>query len=318
MQVGKLANFEGADGKPEKVTITTAHIDALMSHAGNRAIPVHLTHDWFNFKGQPNADTIEMKARVGALKSLRKDEFGDLVGDVYLKDGAERNDIIWGAKNNPEDNMISAVFGYRKDDPQFMPTDFKAADIVQKGAGVYALFSETDTETKPMADLSPETLAPLLDDPKIKGVIQGMIDGHSKAEAKMEDDEEAAMEDAAGVTDADKKPDDEQKPALMRFYARAGRAFKRQKAELSATKTAILAEAKIQSEAATTALLGKGGFLRQTGEGGEDATSTAKFNAAVKELTDKGIKPGAATQAVMRTHEAIYNDMQKERGIFKS
>ena len=66
MQNGALARFAGEDGKAKQVTISPAHIDALLSHAGNKAIPSHLSHDWFN----SDADAIH--SRIGALKNFPK------------------------------------------------------------------------------------------------------------------------------------------------------------------------------------------------------------------------------------------------------
>jgi hypothetical protein len=45
-ELGKVACFSGPDGKPRYATITPAFVAALLSHAGNRSIPVHWTHDY--------------------------------------------------------------------------------------------------------------------------------------------------------------------------------------------------------------------------------------------------------------------------------
>ncbi len=68
------------------------------------------------------------------------------------------------------------------------------------------------------------------------------------------------MEKAADVTDADKKPEDDAKPALMRACIRVGRMFSRKTAELATEKTSLLTAAKTAGEAGATAMLGKGGF----------------------------------------------------------
>ena len=64
MEVGKLATFAGPDGKSKSVKITPAHIDALLSFAGNRAIPCHWTHEWHD-KG----DRAELEVQ-GLLRDL--------------------------------------------------------------------------------------------------------------------------------------------------------------------------------------------------------------------------------------------------------
>ncbi len=171
MQLGKLAQFAGPKGEVKKVKIIKAHIDALLNHAGNRALPMHLTHDWFDSKGKPDADTVEMKARIGALKAFRKDESGDLIADAYLKEGDVRKDICWGAEHNPENNMLSAVFGYSETDPQCLPQNFQAVDLVPTGAAVTALFSET----QPSKNMTPEEFIALLADANVKAAFLAML-----------------------------------------------------------------------------------------------------------------------------------------------
>lgn len=294
MTLGKLAQFAGDGDEVKKVTITRQHIEALLSHAGNRAVPIHLTHEWTDAQGKANADSVEMSARIGALKNLRKDSVGDLIADAYLKDGSIRQDILFGAEHNPEDNMFSVVFDYKKNDPECLPINFRAADIVPTGAAVTALFSESTT--KPM-DIS--ELLSLLDDPKCKDAIKAIVKSHKDA------------------SDTDAAAADDQSVATMRAQ------LKEQLAELKTatdlletTKTAILAQAKTDAAAEATAMLGKSGFPK-LGSDGKPETATAKFNAAVAELKSKGVKEGAATLAVMKEQEPLYNAMQIERGIFK-
>lgn len=267
MDVGSVATFKGEDGKAKSVTITPRHIDALLSHAGNRALPIHETHEWFDAQDGPNADSAELNARIGCLKSFRKDTAGNLVADAFFQAGAKRDSILWAAEHNPEDTMFSAVFSYRKDDPQCLPINFRAADVVPCGAATTALFSET-TETTNSMDIN-ELIAALAD-PKVQDAVAAIIKSH-KADTSAAEDESAAatMEADAGVTDADKKPEDAQSPALMRSVARMSRAFKRQLAEARA-------DVGIKAEAAATALLGKGGkFQVSGGEGGSDEVETA-------------------------------------------
>src|SRR6185295_6315635 len=116
MQLGKVATFAGPNGEPKSVTIAPAHIKRLLDFAGNRSIVAHRTHQWFDAQGTATADSVEMDARIGAFKQLRKDESGDLIGDFHLMPGPERENILWGAAHNPEDNMISVVFSYDKND----------------------------------------------------------------------------------------------------------------------------------------------------------------------------------------------------------
>ncbi len=170
MEIGKLAQFEGDKKEVKRVKITSAHIDALLSHVGNRAIPMHLTHEWFEAQGKPNADSVEMAARIGALKSFRKDDAGNLIADAYLKSGQTREDTIWAAEHNPENNMFSAVFSYRKDDPLCIPTDFNAADLVPEGAAVTALFAKFNETT-----MDKNELIEALKDPEVAKALLALI-----------------------------------------------------------------------------------------------------------------------------------------------
>jgi len=290
MELGKVACFAGEDGKPKSVKITESHISALLNHAGNRSIPIHETHEWFSAQGKPNADSVEMAARIGALKAFRRDESGDLIADAYFKEGQKRNDIIWGAEHNPEDNCFSVVFSYLQDDPQCLPQNFRAGDLVPNGAATTALFSE-NTETSPMDEnLISQISALCQSDPHALEAFKALLKSIGKAS---ESDDAPALESAemeAGVTEEDKKPEDDAKPALMRSALRVHRATLRQaKAIIATEKTAILAEASLKGEASATALLGKGGLLKPK-EGDENAS-------APKEFIEAQMKSGCPNQA---------------------
>lgn len=311
MELGKLARFAGEDGKPKQVTITAKHIDALLAHAGNRSLPCHDTHEWFDAQGGPNADSVEKNARIGALKNFRKDDDGNLIADCHLnlaKDAAR--DFLWGAANNPEDNCFSVVFSYLKDDPECIPQNFRAGDLVPQGAATTALFSEMPAQYEEIRDkfikegigeneaktraakiynsqnpgnplssanmseqptkkpMDINELIAALADPKVQEAVKAIIKSHNAdAEpdgdevAKMEDEAAATMEKDAGVTDADKKSEDDQKPALMRAAIRCERARNR---KFEAEKTALLSEVETKAKVAATALLGKGTFVTAT------------------------------------------------------
>lgn len=281
-EVGKLATFAGPDGKPRSIKISAAWIDALLGHAGNRALPIHFTHEWHDATGKPEADSVELNARVGALKSFRKDESGDAIADAYLYDTGKRTAILSSAEHNPEDLMFSAVFNYSPDDASAMPMNFRAADIVPCGAATTALFSEADTTSKTM-DI--QELIEALKDPKVQDAVTAIIKSHKKDAPDPADDAPAAeMESAAAVTEADKKDDDKDKPALMRAFLRCERARNRKMTEfIAGEKTALLAEVKTASKAEATALLGKSGFQTQGagGDSGDAYTATlATFKAA--------------------------------------
>lgn len=265
MEIGKLASFGGPDGKSKSVTIADAHISALLGHAGNRAIPIHLTHDWHDSQGKPNADTIEMSARIGSLKTIRRDATGNLVADAYLKEGQTRSDILFGAEHNPEDTMFSVVFSYDPADANCLPLNFRCADIVPQGAATTALFSETQTTAK-MA-LTLDDLKELLSTPEGAAYMGGIL----KAHGKMKKDAAAdAGDDGASDSSSDSAP------------AATAAALKKFKDDLTAEfetkKTALLAEVETKAQAAATALLGKGGYT-QSGGGGQADDAEAKLAA---------------------------------------
>ena len=281
MCVNRTATFEGPDGKPKSVTITAKHIDALLAHAGNRAIPMHDTHEWFSAQGKANADSVEMNARVGALKNFRKDGAGDLIADAVLKSGGKRDDILFGARENPEDNCFSVVFSYDKSDPECIPQNFRAADLVPSGAATTALFSESDPNQNQNTSMDISEFLAALDDPKVKAALKAIMKSHQDApdpaDAAADDSAASEMESAADVQDEDKKPEDDAKPALMRAAIRVARSVTRQtaalktaQADFAKNETALLAKAATESKAAATALLGKGGFIQQGAKPAED------------------------------------------------
>ncbi|MFA7301877.1 MAG: hypothetical protein WC069_06225 [Candidatus Shapirobacteria bacterium] len=170
MEVGKLAQFNTTGAGVRKVSLSSRHVDALMAHAGNRSIAMHLTHDWLDAKSEK--DTVEMKSRIGALKNFRKDESGNLIADAYLKSGEHRDSILWAAEHDTDNNMLSAVFGFAKDDPLCLPVNFKAADLVSQGAGTTALLADASEENKTM-DI--KELLEMLKDPEVAAAIASLI-----------------------------------------------------------------------------------------------------------------------------------------------
>lgn len=323
MELGKDASFQSEDGSAKKVTITPDHISALMAHAGNRAIPSHWTHDYFGKSEDP------MHAKVGSLKNFRKDDAGDLIADLHLSPGEHRSTALWNAANDPDGMMISAVFDYAKSDPKCMPLNFRAADLVSQGAATTALFRKAtayfsnEPENKPMIDIQ-ELIAALSDPtsgPHLGAAIKAAIKSAGKGDddtAEMSDDDTAAMESTADVKPEDKKPEDDQKPALMRRLMPILRAINRRTTALATTETAILEKAKVQAKAEIeTAKLGRGKFPNISSAETEPKTATAKFNALITELTSKGVKSGVATQTVLAEHKEIHTAMLKEQGVLR-
>ncbi len=263
-EVGKVARFNGPDGKPREAEITEEHADAFLAHAGNRAIPVHWTHDYLS------DDKDRLHAKVGALKNFRKDDAGNPIADFYVSPSEYREAILWNAKEDPENMMLSAVFSYDPKDPKALPMDFQAADLVECGAATTALFSEPQNTPNTMTDEELAKIAALIDE-KIAAAMKPATD-----EAEMA----TAAEADAGVTEADKKPEDEGKPAAMRAALRIGRALQRltlaalaEKLDASKAETVTLAAAQF------TAALGKSGTFTPPAPAGDGKLSRAAFNA---------------------------------------
>jgi len=144
MELGAKATFKGKDGKPKTFTVSDKHIDALMSHAGNRAIPSHWSHDWFG------KETDAIHDRVGMLKTFRRDDSGSLIADLHLSPGQYRDKALWSAENEPGNIMLSAVYGYSQFDADCIPSSFEACDLVAQGAATYSLLSKANPEENDM------------------------------------------------------------------------------------------------------------------------------------------------------------------------
>ena len=266
-EVGKVAKFNGPDGKPRTAEITAEHADAFLAHAGNRAIPVHWTHDYLS------DDKDRLHAKVGALKNFRKDELGNPIADFFVSPSEYRDAILWNAKEDPENMMLSAVFSYDPKDPKALPMDFQAADLVECGAATTALFSETQTKPNTMTDEDKAEVAKMIAD-AIAAAMK--TDETTDAEAEIA----TAAEADAGVTEADKKKEDENKPAALRAALRIARASHRltlaalaEKLEASKAETVTLAAAQF------TAALGKSGSFTPPAPAGDGKLSRAAFNA---------------------------------------
>lgn len=250
MELGHVARFRGQkeDGSfvKKQITITDAQISALMSHAGNRAIPVHLTHAHSTDK----QDGLASKA--GALKAFRKNETGSLVADLHLVPGPMRDLALWHAENDPENMMISAVYSFLPDDPNCIPQDFQAADLVEKGAGVTALLAE-DTMPDPL-DFT--ALIAALKDPATGPALAAAIKAAIKAAEPDEPEDTSAVEADAGVTAADSAESDTKLSATMACISRINRANKRKLETVTAQFESAKADILVAAEAQLTAALG--------------------------------------------------------------
>lgn len=274
MELGHVAKFADDKGQSRSVKITKAHISRLLGFAGNRSVVSHGTHEWHSSKGSATADSTEMAARLGAFKNHRTDESGNLIADYYLRpEPAIRSEVLWAAEHNPEDNQISVVFSYDKNDPLCLPLDYQAADLVPRGAAVTAMFSEdnkpksilmTDADKEEMRAFFRELLA----EPDTKTAL-----------LKLAPEPKAATVDAKAIEDA-------------------------VKTALDTHKVALLAEAKIAGEAGATQFIGTGKFIKQS-----DADASAnEVEAAIAGYITSGAKNrGVAILRLANDKPALYN-----------
>jgi len=205
MELGKLAQFSARRDDGTKthraVTLDDAHLAALMNHAGNRSIPVHMTHS------HTSKEQDGLVTKAGALKGFFRDDSKNLRADLHLAPGATRETALWHAENDPENFMLSAVYSFLPDDPLCIPQDFQAADLVEKGAGVTALLA-ADLTTSPMD----ETTTPNVDDLLSKLSAACQADPHTLAAVKamLKSIEKADKpEDETEVTEVAETPNDD-------------------------------------------------------------------------------------------------------------
>jgi hypothetical protein len=179
---------------------------------------------------------------------------------------------MWGAKEDPENMMLSAVFSYDPKDPRAMPLDLQAADLVETGAATTALFSEPNNTNTMTPD-------------EIKDFVRAELKAAlavEKPEMETEVEMAAAAEAEAGVTDADKKPEDEGKPAAMRAALRIHRATVRlTTAALAANQEETITKA----EAKFSQAIGSGKFNIPSAESGDEvAKALAAYSGLSKPL----------------------------------
>lgn len=266
MELGKLAKFSamGADGKKihKEATLSEAHLNALMSHAGNRSIPVHLTHRHTDGK----EDGLASKA--GALKGFFRDETTkDLCANLHLVPGPIRENAIWHAENDPDNFMLSAVYSFLPEDELCIPQSFDAADLVEKGAGVTALLAESSmADDNQPTDLVSQLVAACQDphalaafEALVKSVKKGATDSDKTGADVTADDDAgavAAMSLGVNITDADRKPEDAKQRPLVACMMQRERVRVREQAEMLAKFESAKADLLIAAQAEIAATLG--------------------------------------------------------------
>jgi hypothetical protein len=284
---GKLAEFKGTDGKAKRLMMTPALIASLMAlFTADGEASSHWTHDWIE-SGKDG-----LLSKVATFRDFKTNNDGHLIADAHLWPTEHKPTILHAAKNNPKGMMISTVFDYDGGENDAIAKRVHAADFVEVGASTTALLaklaklSETTTHTQsPM--FTDEQKAELSE--MISSGIQAALAEANKPEDKTAELAEAdAAEKEAGVTDADKKPEDEKKPAALRAALRIARATERK--ALSALKE--YEKNDVAAQAKFTAMLGRSGaFTPATGVQAAKL-SRAKFKALPIDERNKFMRDG--------------------------
>lgn len=287
---GKLAVFKGTDGKAKKLLMTPALIASLMAlFSADGQTTAHWTHDWIE-SGRDG-----LMSKVATFRGFKLNDAGHLVADAHLWPTDKREAILHAAENDPAGMMISTVFDYDGGEKDAIAKRVHAADFVEIGASTTALLAKLST-TNTQNTMTPEDLEKLGDmiDKKITAAL---------AEFKPTPESEdlaalTAAETEAGVTEADKKKEDEGKPAALRAALRIARASHRQTlAALASNQDETLTKA----EARFTATLGKSKFAVQADDKGAD------LEAALEAYTATGASRGTAIMRLAKDKPEIYN-----------
>lgn len=262
----RLAVFNGKDGKPVELMVSGSLIDDLLGLATTAGrLDAYWTHDRLNADNTKDS----LHDSIGVWRNFAKDESGNLIADLQLEPTQYRERVMWKAENDPQGIMSSLVFDYTGGRDDAKAQSLFSGDLVRFGAATTALLSAYQQPNTMTEEQIKSTV-----DEMVKAALAAYIEATKPADVSAE---AAAIEAAAGVTDADKLPEDEKLAPAICSAIRIGRAQLRAfKAEIEAVKesSAVLAEAKV------TAKLGTLGTFVPVGTKQEQAKLTrAQFNA---------------------------------------
>lgn len=320
-EVGRVAYFKNSKGEVKSMRVTPEIVDKLLGFASaSGSLNAHWTHDYID------ADKDPLHAKIGAWRDFSKDASGNLSGDLNLMPGDKRDAVLWAAANDPKGMMASVVFDYDENmDGSIVPTNLKAADLVERGAATTALLAATDQENdnKTTTNKNTYTMLSPEDKAEIAGMIKSAVDEVSKKDESQDaamlgdEDMSAALEETAGVTDADRKSDnplqakmEEKQPAMLRAMFNAARATIRR------LKTAS-DEAVVKAEARLSSATGRGATPVFNAGGDKDKHPYA---AAVEKHLAAGAKTkGIAMLRAAKDEPAAYNDYMSKTssGVLK-
>lgn len=297
IQAGRMACFSGEDGKARRVMMTGKHADAFIKHANGQPIASHWTH------GHEESEDDSLVSCVGMVKDFSKDADGSLIANFHVAPSEYRDRIFWNARNHATGMMFSPIFRYDASDPEVIPRNFEAADLVGRGAATVALFSEaSDNENNNQTET-------VMDEEKVKEIAKAALSEHVEAQSKVDEANAAIIEKESGVTEADhNEAEDKELTAMMRAHKRIARAHKRQLTEVQANSV-------IEAKAQFTREMGNNGYSENNSGAGdsEPKTAKAKFSAKVKAYeADCGSYPKAYRRAASDFPE-LYNQAIGEK-----
>ena len=109
-----------------------------------KQVDAFFTHDRFEDASDP------IHYDIGFWDNVRRDESGNLIGDLHLCPSEFKDRILWAAENNPGGIMVSPVFEYAEDSEpdKVVPDSVISFDIVKKGAVTSGLFSADNNNNK--------------------------------------------------------------------------------------------------------------------------------------------------------------------------
>jgi hypothetical protein len=286
---GKLAVFKGTDGKAKKLLMTPALIASLMAlFAADGQTTAHWTHDWIE-SGKDG-----LTSKVATFRNFTTNEAGHLVADAHLWPTDKREAILHAAEKDPAGMMISTVFDYDGGETDAIAKRVHAADFVEVGASTTALLAKlSEPQTKPNT-MTEEDKAEVA-----KMIADAITAANKPADEAAEMATAEAAEADAGVTDADKKKEDEDKPAALRAALRIARATTRLTLAALATakdETVTLAEARF------TKALGSGKFTVQS-----DDKSGDELDKALAAYTATGASKATAILRLAKDNPTTYN-----------
>lgn len=295
-EVNRVARFRDGEGKSKSLEMTPSLVDGLLSLAVQEGrLDAYWTHD--RLKGSSD----HINDSIGMWSNFRKDDSGNLIADLNLEPSAYREKILWKASKDKKGIMTSLVFDYKGGEKDAVALNIFSGDLVRFGAATTGLLSQDKTQNNTMEPKEfAAALVAALSTPEVATALKAVLAADKPEDKPLVSDEDcAAMEKDAGVTDADRKPEDKDKPAFLRAQLACNRANARLAKDRDAS-------AVIAAKASLAAEIGKGGKIVNLGEGQNKDGET--FEQAKLAALAAGCKSESHAIAFVAAHKPeLYN-----------